>query len=263
MFWNSEAHRWRAHAPNGAMNWAVGMIGEKGTTYRVPEPDGIIQSQGIRVTPRSLYYAQLRERMGTRALYSIILPTQKFGTIWTELADWKGSGLFGDAVVTWLDDDVTPVFPESSLSIGGVVRDLNLLANSPTYAWTVREGPGIVNFTDASLLETSVSFGAAGTYTLELLVSTVGATQSSMLTITVQEDTPQTETQAPMEPGIQTQPTAAPSILTTTAAPSTLTTGPSAPFTTDSPVNSQARREAARTTSFAVPICLILLFCSP
>ena len=57
MFWNSNATRWRVHAANGAMSWAVGMIGEKGgfLPNRIPEPDGIHQSLGSFVTPRSLY----------------------------------------------------------------------------------------------------------------------------------------------------------------------------------------------------------------
>eukprot|EP00977_Amphora_coffeiformis_P002918 scaffold561_cov162-Amphora_coffeaeformis.AAC.19 len=246
MFWNNEAHRWRAHAPNGAMNWAIGMVGERGTTYREIEPDGIIQSQGNHVTPRSLYYAQLQERMGTKALSSIILPTQITGTIWTDLAEWKGDGLFGDPVITWADQYAIPVFPESPLNIGGVVRDLNLLANSPTYAWSLTQGPGDVNFTDSSIVETGASFSAPGTYTLELLVSSEASNQTSTLIVTVQEDTSKVQTPTAV-PGIQARPTDAPSS-------SIFPTETSAPNSTDS------SRGTVRATCLAVPIFMILPF---
>lgn len=173
MFWNSEAKRFRSHAPNGGMNWAIGMIGEKGAflSHRIPEPDGIIQSHGNHVTPRSLYYAQLRERVGKNALHSVMLPSQKIGTIWTELRNWAGDGLFGDVVVAWVDEERLPVSSGFPLAIGGMIRDLNLLAISPNHAWSLVTGPGNVTFQNASKLETSATFDTPGTYTLALLVS--------------------------------------------------------------------------------------------
>ena len=68
------------------------MIGETGPflSNRIPEPDDIIQSQGAFVTPRSLYYAQLKDRLGANALQSVVLPNQKSGPIWTELASGRG-----------------------------------------------------------------------------------------------------------------------------------------------------------------------------
>eukprot|EP00339_Tiarina_fusa_P000739 CAMPEP_0117014640 /NCGR_PEP_ID=MMETSP0472-20121206/11839_1 /TAXON_ID=693140 ORGANISM="Tiarina fusus, Strain LIS" /NCGR_SAMPLE_ID=MMETSP0472 /ASSEMBLY_ACC=CAM_ASM_000603 /LENGTH=940 /DNA_ID=CAMNT_0004718249 /DNA_START=59 /DNA_END=2877 /DNA_ORIENTATION=- len=173
MFWNSEATRWRAHAANGAMSWAIGMIGEKGgfLSNRIPEPDGIIQSHGTHVTPRSLYYTQLKDRLGVNALHSVVVPAQNEGTIWNNLGAWQGDGLFGDAVVAWVDEDAVPVSTGVSVDIGGMVRDLNLLGNSPTYTWSLASGDGSASFGDSSLLETTASFDTPGLYSLELLVN--------------------------------------------------------------------------------------------
>lgn len=183
MFWNSEATRWRIHAANGAMSWAIGMVGEKGgfLSNRIPEPDGIIQSPGVHVTPRSLYYTQLQARLGANALQSSLLPAQKSGTIWTELSAWAGEGLFGDAVVAWADEQSLPATPGVPLAIGGMVRDLNLLGNNPTYNWSGISGPGLISFGDASLLETTVSLSMPGTFTLQLDVTS--ATISTTATV--------------------------------------------------------------------------------
>ena len=188
LFWNCEATRWRCHAPNGAMNWAIGMIGEKGgfLSNRIPEPDGIIQSHGSHVTPRSLYYTQLKERKGANALHSVVLPNQNAGTIWTALEAWMGDGLFGDAVLAWMDKESGPVSTEASLDIGGMVRDLNLLGNNPTFAWSLTSGPGSVNFGDPSALQTTASFDTSGVYLLELLVSDGPSSKSANLNVLVE-----------------------------------------------------------------------------
>jgi hypothetical protein len=66
--------------PPGSANWAIGNRGEqllgKMQTYDPgPElpllPQGIIESQGVPVTPASLYLEQLRERLGPQALKNI------------------------------------------------------------------------------------------------------------------------------------------------------------------------------------------------
>ena len=187
MFWNSNATRWRVHAANGAMSWAVGMIGEKGgfLPNRIPEPDGIHQSLGSFVTPRSLYYAQLKDRLGPNALRSVVLPNQKSGNVWDDLSAWMGEGLFGAAVVAWLDEDVVPVSTGSSLTVGGYVRDLNLLGNSPSFSWSMLAGPGSATFGDTTSLETTVSFGAPGSYSLQLLVTDGVVSESASLDVTV------------------------------------------------------------------------------
>jgi hypothetical protein len=183
MFWNSEATRWRLHAANGAMSWAVGMKGQMGDRFsREPEPDGIFQSMGSFVTPRSLYYAQLQDRLGPNSLHSVVLPNQRAGVIWDELDIWAGEGLFGDAVLAWFYEEV-PVTVGTPIAIGGMVRDLNLLGNSPTYTWS---GPNNVTIGDSSLLETTATFDVAGMYSLSLTVTDGTVTEVAGIMISVE-----------------------------------------------------------------------------
>jgi len=76
--WNSVAATLLIQQPPGAQNWSIGSTGQQRTTSEpgiVPAgpvlPQGIIESQGIAVAPRSLYLAQLCERLGPGALKAI------------------------------------------------------------------------------------------------------------------------------------------------------------------------------------------------
>jgi hypothetical protein len=152
----------------------------------VEEPDGIIQSLNQHVTPRSLYYKQLQERMGTNALNSQLLPAQKVGSIYSYLESWSGEGLFMDPVVTWYDEDSDPLTPFEFVDIGGYIRDLNLMDNSPTFLWRLIDGPGGAVFEGSTeSLKTAVSFEAPGDYVLELVVSDVNGSTSATLSMSV------------------------------------------------------------------------------
>jgi len=117
--------------PNRGMSWAVGITGEKGgfLSNRVPEPDNIIQSRNNFVDPRSLYYAQLRERLGANALRLVVLPNQMTHPIWGDLATstWMGNGLFGVAVVAWMDEDAIPVVTDLSRVTNNLLKPVSLL----------------------------------------------------------------------------------------------------------------------------------------
>jgi hypothetical protein len=91
LFFNSEANTLVCDAPSGSMNYAIGCKAtlKSGT---VDEDPGIIESLGRRVSTRSLYIAQLRDRLGQRAVDAVTLPKQRRGTIWDELSAWKGEG---------------------------------------------------------------------------------------------------------------------------------------------------------------------------
>jgi len=85
MVWNSVSYGMSVEAPPGAMNWAVGsrsQIETRGTGWGGGgrEPRGIWQSHNAPVNPRSLYYSQLRDRMGEPAVRNVILPEQLNGT---------------------------------------------------------------------------------------------------------------------------------------------------------------------------------------
>lgn len=74
--WNCVAKSYIIQNPPGAMNWAIGCVGERKTAprpfdARPDEPEGTFDSHGTPVTPRSLYLAQLRERLGPQALTNI------------------------------------------------------------------------------------------------------------------------------------------------------------------------------------------------
>lgn len=171
MFWNCDADSIICDAPTGAMNWCVGSIGTK-TEGKVPtEPFGIWDSHNTPVQPRSLFYAQLAERLGANALNNIILPQQKTGDVWTELNSWGGNGLFLDGLVVWADEEAAMDVGQP-VGIRGMVRNLQLSENISTGMWSKVSGPGTVAFADRGALETTVQFSEPGSYVLELEAST-------------------------------------------------------------------------------------------
>ena len=74
--WNCTAATFIIQNPPGAPNWAIGCIGERQQTARYFEvepvlSEGIFESHGTHVAPRSLYLAQLTARLGTQAVEAI------------------------------------------------------------------------------------------------------------------------------------------------------------------------------------------------
>ena len=76
VLWNCQARDYIVQNPPGALNWMIGCIGE---SKLAPRPfgsgpmlaEGEKDSPGQPVTPGSLYLAQLRERLGKRALRNL------------------------------------------------------------------------------------------------------------------------------------------------------------------------------------------------
>lgn len=75
--WNCEAASYVNQLPPGTCNWVIGCRGER-TQLRRPFdqtgptlPEGIYDAHGTPVAPRSLYLAQLKERLGEAALQAI------------------------------------------------------------------------------------------------------------------------------------------------------------------------------------------------
>lgn len=93
VFWNCEASSIICQKPwiPGAQNWAIGCIGAKGRPMSPDRPQGIRESEGTHVTPRSLYLAQLAARFekaggkSDEALRAITTPEQRQGTVWEQL----------------------------------------------------------------------------------------------------------------------------------------------------------------------------------
>jgi len=74
--WNCVARVYTVQQPPGAMNWAIGCIGQSVPMARPFDtapvlPVGIFDSPGKPVAPQSLYLAQLQERLGVQALKNI------------------------------------------------------------------------------------------------------------------------------------------------------------------------------------------------
>jgi hypothetical protein len=74
--WNGVASSLLIQQPPGAQNWSIGAVGTQTTASAPgsttgPLPQGIIDSPGIEVAPKSLYLAQLCARLGPGALTAI------------------------------------------------------------------------------------------------------------------------------------------------------------------------------------------------
>lgn len=195
MFWNCDASSIICDAPTGAMNWCVGSIGTKseGKSYWAPEePFGIWDSHNNPVVPRSLYYAQLAERLGTNALNNVLLPEQKTGGIWTQLNSWGGDGLFLDGLVVWREENAFPDLSNQIL-VRGVVRNLQSLENGFTSLWSKVSGPGSISFTDNTALQTTVSFSLPGSYVLLLTTDDGTIEESAILNVQITTASPEAQ----------------------------------------------------------------------
>jgi hypothetical protein len=74
--WNCIAKNYIIQKPPGAMNWAIGCKGARIQTARLFDSapileEGTFESYGSEVTPKSLYLAQLADRLGYKALKNI------------------------------------------------------------------------------------------------------------------------------------------------------------------------------------------------
>jgi len=92
MYWNCNSTRncdnnsstiW-ASSPPTAQNWVVG------TKFGAQKGSTTFESSGTHVRPRSLYLAQLKERLGQGAVNNITTPAQRAGNIWNILKAWAG-----------------------------------------------------------------------------------------------------------------------------------------------------------------------------
>jgi|GEM_PF-1572284 len=96
VFWNCRSYNpqdpanddVRVASPVGAANFAIGCRGSE----QVYDSTGHWESWGTSVAPRSLYLQQLEDRLGTTAVNNVTTEKQRLGSIWTQLAAWKGDG---------------------------------------------------------------------------------------------------------------------------------------------------------------------------
>jgi hypothetical protein len=80
--------------------------------------------------------------------------------------------------------DQTITLPASA-SLDGTVSDTDLPPQTLITTWNMVSGPGAVTFGDASLVDTTATFSAAGEYVLQLEANDGALTTSDTVTITV------------------------------------------------------------------------------
>ena len=70
VLWNCEADSIVCQKPPTSQNYAIGCVAEKASGWHERE-DGHWESHGEQVEPRSLYYTQLKDRMGEEAVKAV------------------------------------------------------------------------------------------------------------------------------------------------------------------------------------------------
>jgi len=178
VFWNCEATRSIiCDTPKAAMNFAIGCTGHRAEgTWAREEPFGFWESRQVPVTPRSLYYKQLEDRLGFNALITVTTSEQLRGVIWSDLSTWHGDGEaiglpdFAPVQVVAGEDAVATA--RTALELNGVVR-YPLPSNFPVTGagWTLLSGPGTATFGNAAAQSTTVRFSAWGAYVLQYSLS--------------------------------------------------------------------------------------------
>lgn len=99
VLWNCEGSSLICQKPwlPGTQNWAIGCKGPDGKPMQPGRPQGVWFSRGQPVAPRSLYLAQLKERIdrtggdGSAAVMAVTSPAQRQGTIWRQLHERFGT----------------------------------------------------------------------------------------------------------------------------------------------------------------------------
>jgi hypothetical protein len=88
MFWNCKSSNYdiKVESPKGAKNWGIGCTGPQ------KNGAGYWESWGANVLPRSLYIAQLNDRLGSAAVSNVTTAGQRNGNIYEILKNWAGEG---------------------------------------------------------------------------------------------------------------------------------------------------------------------------
>jgi PKD repeat protein len=80
--------------------------------------------------------------------------------------------------------DQTITLP-AGVSLDGTVTDDGKPTNTVTTAWTQTVGPGTTTFANPNAVDTTATFSAAGTYTLQLTANDTALTGSDTVQVTV------------------------------------------------------------------------------
>lgn len=85
VFWNCETSSICVQQPPTGQNYAIGCTGAVGRGRLPDRPPGHYESHGRHVTPRSLYLAQLEDRLGRQAVINVTTEEQRAGTVYDRL----------------------------------------------------------------------------------------------------------------------------------------------------------------------------------
>ncbi|MEM1158391.1 MAG: hypothetical protein AAGH72_09055 [Verrucomicrobiota bacterium] len=182
LFWNCESTVMMCDAPIGAMNWSVGCYSAKIEGKVLESPFGIWDSHQVPVAPRSLYCAQLRDRLGNEAVKNVILPAQAQGRIWDSLFQWAGEGRFGPPLIAWAT--VHPKHP-SRYQLQAIIRNLKMKDIGTHFQWSKVTGPGEVRFSEPHAADTEATFTQSGMYTIHVSAEADSIRAEYQLRVTV------------------------------------------------------------------------------
>ncbi len=140
LYWNCQASGIRCFTPKGAMNFSIGTKGSKLSEGNVPagsEQPGLWECQNQDVTPRSLYYKQLEDRLGITAVENVTSASQRSGSVWSELSKWAGEwGLQEVPIETTSPTDETFELGEDVILTAAPLAGVNVLE----YKWYEKAG---------------------------------------------------------------------------------------------------------------------------
>jgi len=185
MFWNVHVtgnHDIWVSSPIAGMNWGIGSVAPNRTG------DGFFESNDEHVLPRSLFFAQLEDRVGKDVVLAITTETQRNGRIYDALEAWQGIGQLQDnlpALVTKItvksEDDLVAVVQGNTLQLDAEIQPATLTHNGVT--WSIISGTGTAAISENGLLTAASS----GTVTARATANDESGVSGSLL-ITIVEN---------------------------------------------------------------------------
>lgn len=128
MFWNIYSYQSdvKVESPIGGRNWGIGAIGQ------ARNGAGYWESWGTHVLPRSLYLAQLEERLGAQAVNNIATPEQRAGRIWDSLLA-QGKRIAAEPKVPYFGEDTVNSFDITDN--GGIINGQYANTSKPSESY--------------------------------------------------------------------------------------------------------------------------------
>ena len=163
--WNTESPSIICDAPVGHMNYAIGNTGNEILSQYINNTRpgvyrGHYDSHGTHVSPRSLYLAQLKDRL-EGAVENITIPEQLEGNIYEMLLSWKGKGALTEYDLPSLASPENLSLSDLESSEGTEFIELQWIDNVPDETGFIleRSTDGGSTYTEiASLPANAVSF---------------------------------------------------------------------------------------------------------